>query len=84
MESGLPDGMRFSFPWVGPRPVTSPVEMTSSLWNCRCPNKVVISTGAYPDFLPRCIDRAACAPFRKEGRMKCINANKPHRKSGVA
>jgi hypothetical protein len=30
------------------------------------------------------LDRAACAPFRKEGRMKCINANKSHRESGVA
>jgi hypothetical protein len=29
------------------------------------------------------LDMAACAPFRKEGRMKCINANKSHRKSGV-
>jgi len=26
-------------------------------------NKFVISTGAYPDFLPRTLDKAACAPF---------------------
>jgi hypothetical protein len=30
------------------------------------------------------LDRAACAPFRKEGRMKCTNAIKFHRKSGGA
>jgi hypothetical protein len=30
------------------------------------------------------LDMAACAPFRKEGRMKCINATKINRKSGVA
>jgi len=29
-------------------------------------------------------DKAARAPFRKEGRMKCDNATKFHRKSGVA
>ena len=30
------------------------------------------------------LDEAACAPFRKEGRMKCTDATKFHRKSGVA
>src|SRR5580698_4572934 len=30
------------------------------------------------------LDKTACAPFRKEGRMKCDNATKFHRKSGVA
>jgi hypothetical protein len=30
------------------------------------------------------LDKATCAPFRKEGRMKCTNASKFHRKSGVA
>jgi len=30
------------------------------------------------------LDKAACAPFRKKGRMKCTNATKVHRKSGVA
>jgi hypothetical protein len=30
------------------------------------------------------LDKAACAPFRKEGRMKRTNATKIHRKSGVA
>jgi hypothetical protein len=30
------------------------------------------------------MDKAACAPFRKEGRMKCTNATKVNRKSGVA
>jgi hypothetical protein len=28
------------------------------------------------------LDRAACAPFRKERRMKCINATNLNRKSG--
>jgi hypothetical protein len=30
------------------------------------------------------LDKATCAPFRKEGRMKCTSATKFHRKSGVA
>ena len=30
------------------------------------------------------LDEAACAPFRKEGRMKSDNATNVHRKSGVA
>ncbi len=30
------------------------------------------------------LDKAACAPFRKEGRMKWTNATKVSRKSGVA
>ncbi len=30
------------------------------------------------------LDKAACAPFRKEGRMKYTNATKVNRKSGVA
>jgi hypothetical protein len=30
------------------------------------------------------LDKTARAPFRKEGRMKCNNATKFHRKSGVA
>jgi hypothetical protein len=30
------------------------------------------------------LDKSTCAPFRKEGRMKCINATKFHRKSGGA
>src|SRR5580658_1695690 len=30
------------------------------------------------------LDRAACAPFRKERRMKCINLTNLNRKSGGA
>jgi hypothetical protein len=30
------------------------------------------------------LDKAACAPFRKEGRRKRTNATKVNRKSGVA
>jgi hypothetical protein len=44
----------------------------------------VIPTGANPDFLPRSLDKPACAPFRKEGRMKCDNATRSNRKSGGA
>jgi hypothetical protein len=29
------------------------------------PNRIVIPTGAYPDFLPRSTGQAACAPFCK-------------------
>jgi hypothetical protein len=29
------------------------------------------------------LDKSTCAPFRKEGRMKCINATRFHRKSGA-
>jgi hypothetical protein len=30
------------------------------------------------------LDKTACAPFRKEGRMKWDNVTKLHRESGVA
>ena len=41
------------------------------------------STGVpNPDFLYAVLDRSACAPFRKERRMKCFEATKLHRKSG--
>jgi hypothetical protein len=30
------------------------------------------------------LNKAACAPFRKEGRMECTDATKVNRKSGVA
>jgi hypothetical protein len=35
-----------------------------------------------PDFLYAALDTTACAAFIKERRMKCINANQLHRKSG--
>ena len=44
----------------------------------------VIPTGAYPDFLPHCLDRATCAAFRKESRMKFADATNLDKKSGVA
>jgi hypothetical protein len=47
-------------------------------------DRIVIPTGAYPDFLLRSTGQGPCAPFRKEGRMKFDNATKIHRKSGVA
>jgi hypothetical protein len=37
-----------------------------------------------PDFLHAAPIRLASASFIKENRMKFINANKPHRKSGAA
>jgi hypothetical protein len=44
----------------------------------------VIPTGANPDFLLRFVDRAACAAFREESRMKLAEPTIPNRKSGVA
>jgi hypothetical protein len=41
------------------------------------PERTRISCHAAPD-------KAAYAPFRKEGRMNCNNATKSNRKSGVA
>jgi hypothetical protein len=35
-----------------------------------------------PDFLYAALDRTACAAFSKESRMKCIEADTLHRKSG--
>jgi hypothetical protein len=37
----------------------------------------------YPDFLHGAPPTPACAAFIKESRMKCANASKLHRKSGV-
>ena len=37
----------------------------------RCgPNPPLVSLGAYPDFLLAALDKAACAVFCKENRMK--------------
>jgi hypothetical protein len=46
--------------------------------------KFVISTGAYPSFLPRSAGHATCAALIEESRMKITNATKLNRKSGVA
>jgi hypothetical protein len=35
-----------------------------------------------PDFLHAALDTTACAAFIKESRMKFVNANQFHRKSG--
>jgi hypothetical protein len=37
----------------------------------------------YPDFLHGASPTPACAAFIKESRMRCANASKPNRKSGV-
>jgi hypothetical protein len=37
----------------------------------------------YPDFLHGAPPTPACAAFTKESRMKCANANKVDRKSGL-
>jgi hypothetical protein len=51
----------------------------------RCSNRIVISTGAYPDFLPRSTGQSSgCAFLFKERRMSSANATNVHRKSGVA
>jgi hypothetical protein len=48
-------------------------------------NRIVIPTGAYPDFLPRSTGQdRVCAFLFKEKRMRLDNATKVHRKSGVA
>jgi hypothetical protein len=36
-----------------------------------------------PNFLHAALDKAACAPFIKEGRMKFAEPTKQHRKSGM-
>ena len=41
-------------------------------------------TEAYRISCHASLDKATCASFRKEGRMKCINTTKFHRKSGGA
>ncbi len=41
-------------------------------------------TGTYPDSCHGALDAAACAAFRKESRMKFVNATNLNRKSGVA
>jgi hypothetical protein len=43
---------------------------------------MVISTGAYPDFVPPCTETTACAAFSKESRMKFANATNINMKSG--
>jgi hypothetical protein len=47
-------------------------------------NKFVISTGAHPDFLPRCFGRGHVCAFVKESRIQIANAAKLNWKSGVA
>jgi hypothetical protein len=57
-----------------------PINGMNSPWH----NKIVISTGAYPDFLLAAPDRTACAAFIKESRMKLASATNFYRKSGAA
>jgi hypothetical protein len=47
-------------------------------------HRLVISTGAYPDFLPRGAGPGHVCAFVKESRMKIANATQLNRKSGVA
>jgi hypothetical protein len=47
-------------------------------------NNIVIPTGAYRISCHGALETVACAPFRKERRMKFARATKFHRKSGVA
>ena len=39
---------------------------------------------ANPNFLYSALDTTACAAFIEESRMKCAEANKLHRNSGIA
>jgi hypothetical protein len=67
------DRRRFSSLWVGRRAMTPQVEMTI-LFEGKfrifeekdeaSPNKIVISTGAYPDFLPRSPGHGHVCGFR--------------------
>jgi len=47
-------------------------------------NKIVIPTGADPDFLHLSTAQVTYAAFRKESRTKFANATKLDRKSGGA
>jgi hypothetical protein len=48
------------------------------------PNRCVIPTERTRISCHAALDKTTCAHFRKEGRMRCTNATKIHRKSGVA
>jgi hypothetical protein len=58
--------------------------------NVFCPATAFYGSIALPFVIPTrischaALDKAACAPFRKEGRIRCDNATKFHRKSGGA
>ena len=61
----------------------------NSSWerNLAFPNKLVIPTGAYPDFLPRCTRQDHVCAFRRKGKAHEAphpNAARFHGKYGVA
>src|SRR5450631_4425458 len=52
------------------------------VWRCGIPHLAKNERDA-PNFLHSALDKTACAPFFKERRMKCGEATKPYRKSGM-
>ena len=64
----------------------APVGMTNLFGNAKYSFQVELSSRPERTRISchAALDRAACAPFREEGRMKYANANKFHRKSGGA
>jgi hypothetical protein len=81
----------FFITWVGRRRMIAPVGMTILL----CPqelqretldprNRIVIPTGADPDFLVRAASGVYVCGFLQENRMTLINATDLDRKSGGA
>jgi hypothetical protein len=77
-EFGKPDG-RTAAP-------SAPLGMTILLGNAEYSFHDELSSGPERTRISchAALDKAACAPFRKEGRMKCTNATKVNRKSGAA
>jgi hypothetical protein len=67
-----------------PLPFVIPSEAEGSAVQYFGPNEFVIPTEANPDFCHAPLDKVACAPFRKERRMKFAEATNLHRKSGIA
>jgi hypothetical protein len=49
----------------------------------RLRNRIVIPTGAYPDFLTL-LATTTCAALRRESRMQLLNSTALDRKSGAA
>ncbi len=68
----------------GTRPVTSGLRLVQRLEvkDCGIPHLAKNERDA-PNFLHAASDRATCAPFVKERRMRFAGSSKLHRKSGV-
>ncbi len=64
-------------------PVRFGVAIKNGDWDGVYENPHLITTRDTPNFLHAALDKAACAPFYKERRMKCAEPNQLHRKSGI-